>query len=543
MSQGTRLSGQPARHSTGQGAGHGSGGHFGLGAPLALARARGAAGGWFGLAVLAGVLHTASFSPTEAWFLQPLALAGLVWLARAARPARAALLGWGFGLGWLVSGLWWLYISMHQYGGLPPPVAGAAVLLLSAALALYPAGALAAWAAWGGRSGWPRVPVFAACWLAAELARASWFTGFPWIASGYAHTSGPLAAWAPWVGVYGITALAAALAAALGLALGPAGGAGRAGAWAALLAVAALVGAGSALPAAFTRGTGTLSVSLVQPNIAQDLKFDVNRLGAHQAQLAQAVAQARGQLVVTPESVVPLPFELVDPAYWQGLQAAVAQPGRAALVGVFLADGAGRYVNSLVGLDAASRPAEGRFYQYGKRHLLPFGEFIPPGFGWFVRAMAIPLDDQAAGRQEAPLALAGQRLRPLICYEDLFGEDFVASVRGPQAATVLVNASNLAWFGTRMVQDQHLQFSRMRALEFERPVVRSTNTGATAVVDHHGQVTHRLPPAVAATLEAQVEGRLGDTPYARWLHAAGLWPLWALVLAVLAAAWGRARRT
>jgi apolipoprotein N-acyltransferase len=250
--------------------------------------------------------------------------------------------------------------------------------------------------------------------------------------------------------------------------------------------------------------------------------------------VARALEAARGTLVVTPESVVPLPLAMLSPEYGQRLVQAVAAPGRAALVGIFLGDEQQGYVNSMIGLQAGDDPAGGRFYRYGKRHLLPFGEFIPPGFHWFVRALAIPLDDQARGDSQAPFVVAGQRLRPLICYEDLFGEDFVASVVGPDAATVLVNASNLAWFGTVMVQDQHLQFSRMRALEFQRPVVRSTNTGATAVVDHHGVVTARLPPAVAATLEAQVEGRQGDTPYARWLAGAGLAPLWVLVLAGVA---------
>jgi apolipoprotein N-acyltransferase len=133
-------------------------------------------------------------------------------------------------------------------------------------------------------------------------------------------------------------------------------------------------------------------------------------------------------------------------------------------------------------------------------------------------------------------------VRPLICYEDLFGEDFVDSVVGADAATVLVNVSNLAWFGELMVQDQHLQFSQMRALEFQRPFIRSTNTGATAVLDHRARITAQLPPAHAAVLEAVVEGRRGSTPYARWLAACGLWPLWALGAAIVAAAaWQRRR--
>ncbi|MEK8049698.1 apolipoprotein N-acyltransferase [Ideonella sp. DXS22W] len=496
-----------------------------------------------GLALALGVLHTAAFAPVEAWWLQIVALAGLVWVVGRdpALPARrAALLGGLFGLGWFAAGLWWLFISMHRYGGLPAPLAAGAVGLLALFLALYPAAALAAWARW--RSGRPALDValFAACWGLAELARAAFFTGFPWIASGYAHTTGPLAAWAPWIGVYGILALAAAASGALALAWrGP--GARPGAGWRPLAVVAVLLVLGPwLLPQGFSSPTGRLTVSLVQPNIAQDLKFDAARMDANLDALARAVEGARGQLVVTPESVVPLPLPAVPPDYWARLGQAVAAPGRAALVGVFLGDDRTGYVNSMVGLSAGRTVPDDSFYRYGKRHLLPFGEFIPPGFHWFVKAMAIPLDDQARGSTTAPMHLGAQRLRPLICYEDLFGEDFADSAVGPDSATVYVNASNLAWFGPDMVQDQHLQFSRMRALEFERPVVRSTNTGATAVVDHRGRVTARLPAEVAATLEAEVEGRQGATPYARWLAAVGLAPLWALGLAVVVAmAWRR----
>ncbi len=540
-------------------------------------------------ATLAGVLHTASFAPLGVWALQPLALAALFWLARGRSVRAAAWAGGWFGVGWLGSGLWWVFISMHRFGGLPAPPAALAVLLLAALLSLYSAAALAACARWGPRSDDRRagaalrfVALAAACWLLAELARATWLTGFPWLASGYAHTDGPLAAWAPWLGVYGIGGLSAAVAAALAWALPPPGraaarpaaGAAQAaaghrlaarggppsaaravlGTLLALLALGALT-----LPQDFTHGSGRLRVSLLQPNVPQDLKFDPARLAAGLDALAQALAQARGTLVVTPESVVPLPYAMVDPARWRQMRQALRDgavaappPGataapptgaeRAALVGVFLGNDVDGYVNSMIGLwprpdlSAADQAAEPR-YRYGKRHLLPFGEFIPPGFRWLVRAMAIPLDDQTAGQSQAPLRLAGQRLRPLICYEDLFGEDIVASAVGPDAATVFVNASNLAWFGRWMVQDQHLQFSRMRALEFQRPVVRSTNTGSTAVVDHRGRVSARLPPEVQATLEAEVEGRVGSTPYARWLATYGLWPLWlGAALALTAAA-------
>jgi apolipoprotein N-acyltransferase len=466
-----------------------------------------------GAALAAGLLQTASFSPTEAWWAQIAALALLFGVVARATTKAAALCGALFGWSWLASGLWWLHISMHQFGSIPWLLAALAVALLAAFLCSYYALALGLTARFIAPGRW-RLLALVPAWLLAELARATWFSGFPWIASGYAHTAGPLAGWAPWVGVYGITALAALAAAGLVLL--------KQRAWALAAPALLLPLAGPLLPQDFTQPAGRVALSLVQPSIPQDQKFDPERFSANLDTLARLVDTSRGQVVITPESVVPLPLLDLDAA----TLARLSRPERPALLGAFLGNHEEGFVNSVVGL--------GTGYHYGKRHLLPFGEFIPPGFGWFVRAMNIPMDDQGRGDHQRPWAVAGQRLRPLICYEDLFGEDIVHSAVGADAATVFVNVSNLAWFGTVMVQDQHLQFSQMRALEFQRPVARSTNTGATALVDHRGQVTARLPALERGVLEVTVDGRQGSTPYARWLAALGLWPLWAAALLALA---------
>lgn len=466
-----------------------------------------------GAALAAGLLQTASFSPTEAWWAQIAALALLFGVVARATPRMAALCGALFGWSWLASGLWWLHISMHQFGGIPWLLAALAVALLATFLCGYYALALGLTARVIEPGRW-RLLALAPAWLLAELARATWFSGFPWIASGYAHTAGPLAGWAPWVGVYGITALAALAAAGLVLL--------KQRAWALAAPALLLPLAGPLLPQDFTQPAGQVALSLVQPSIPQDQKFDPERFTTNLDTLARLVESSRGQVVITPESVVPLPLLDLDAATLTRL----SRPERPALLGAFLGNHDDGFVNSVVGL--------GTGYHYGKRHLLPFGEFIPPGLGWFVRAMNIPMDDQGRGDHQRPWVVAGQRLRPLICYEDLFGEDIVHSAVGPDAATVFVNVSNLAWFGTVMVQDQHLQFSQMRALEFQRPVARSTNTGATALVDHRGQVTARLPALARGVLEVTVDGRQGSTPYARWLATLGLWPLWVAALLALA---------
>jgi apolipoprotein N-acyltransferase len=150
------------------------------------------------------------------------------------------------------------------------------------------------------------------------------------------------------------------------------------------------------------------------------------------------------------------------------------------------------YTNSVAGLSGAAQSLPGGFYRYNKYHLVPFGEFIPWGFRWFVDMMHIPLGDFTRGLRQAPsFEVAGQWIAPNICYEDLFGEDLAARFVGGATPppTIMANVSNLAWFGQDMIVFQHLQIARMRSLEFQRPTLRATNTGATVVIDHTGKVT------------------------------------------------------
>ncbi|WP_296444466.1 nitrilase-related carbon-nitrogen hydrolase, partial [Rhodoferax sp. UBA5149] len=137
-----------------------------------------------------------------------------------------------------------------------------------------------------------------------------------------------------------------------------------------------------------------------------------------------------------------------------------------------------------------------------------------------------------------PFEWQGQKLAPNICVEDLYGEELGQLFTDPaQAPTIFVNISNLAWFGNSLAMDQHLQIARMRALEFARPFVLATNTGASAIVDHRARVVAALVRDTRAVLVSEVEGRTGVTPYAGWLARWGLWPFWlgALGLVLLAA--------
>jgi apolipoprotein N-acyltransferase len=489
----------------------------------------------------AGALHALSFARLELGWLQLACVVVLAWrVGASAAPGRAALLGGAFSTAWLLGGTWWLFISLHRYGGMPAWLAALAVVLLCALLSLYLAVGVAAWARW--RSGRPGADalLFAAVWLLAELARGVIFTGFPWAAAGYAHTDGTLAALAPWIGVYGIGAVAAGMAALLAAAL-RAQGAGR---WLPAAGALALWWLPLALPQHFTQPTGRIDVALIQGNVPQEEKFEPAHQPEALAWTLRTLVQAQAELVVAPETAIPLLPAQMPEGLWDGLRAEFARGERAALIGLPLGGFDTGYTNSVAGFSAAAAAQPGGFYRYDKHHLVPFGEFIPPGFRWFVDMMRMPLGDFARGPLDAPsFVVEGERIAPNICYEDLFGEELAARFRDPASApTIFANVSNIAWFGESVAIFQHLQISRMRTLELQRPMIRATNTGATAVVDHRGVVTERLAPHTRGVLHASVEGRSGLTPFVRWAARWGLAPLALLAAATVAASVWRARQ-
>ena len=478
------------------------------------------------LVASAGALHSLPFVFTDAWALQIGCVALLAWRVGSGPARRAALLGFTFGLLWLASGIWWLYISMHRYGGLPAWAAAAAVMLLSAFLSIFPGAALALYARL--RRGRPVADalLFAACWLLAELARGVLFTGFPWLASGYAHVDSPLAPLAPWIGVYGIGFVAALIAALIGGSVAalqsPAQGPLRHAALTLTFAAVALVALAWQGPVDFTRASGTLQVTLLQSNVPQDEKFTAERVPQALAWLADELQASSADLVVAPETAIPLLPEQLAPPYWQELVERYRNSRRAALIGLPLGSFERGYTNSAAGLSRESLSMPDGFYRYDKHHLVPFGEFIPLGFRWFTDLMNIPLGDFNRGPLVAPpFEVQGERIAPNICYEDLFGEELGASFADPaRAPTIFANLSNIGWFGDTIAIEQHLNISRMRSLEFQRPMLRATNTGATAIVDHRGHVTNWLDRSHAGAPRAPVQGREGLTPYARWVSLA-----------------------
>jgi apolipoprotein N-acyltransferase len=496
------------------------------------------------IALVAGIAQAVSIAAPwngqPQWWLQLLSLAALAdVIQRGLTWKLAGLAGWGFATAWLATTFWWLFISLHTYGGLPAPFAVLAVLGLAAFLASYYAAASAVFARLGpGSSEWLRGTLFAATWMLAELARVTLFTGFPWGAGGYAHVDGPLAFLASRIGVHGIGFVAALLAYALSLLAQPrmlrswrywlvAGGA------AALLAACNA----AAVPTLAATALPRLSVALLQGNIPQDEKFQ-GGTGVPIALdwYARQLRDSKASLTVAPETAIPMLPQQLPAGYLEALADRFSTGSQAALVGIPLGSYQQGYTNSVIGLKPGAAA-----YRFDKHHLVPFGEFIPPLFRWFTDLMNIPLGDFNRGPiGQASFEWQGQRLAPNICYEDLFGEELAANFADAASApTIFVNVSNIAWFGDSNAIDQHLQISRMRTIEFERPMIRATNTGATVIIDHQGRVTQSLPRLTRGVLTGDVEGRSAITAYAWWVSRFGLWPLVLLAFAILGVAVAR----
>ena len=487
-------------------------------------------------AFAAGAAAVAGFAPFHYWPLPIASLLALFWMwAMEASPRRAFATGYAFGLGMFLVGVSWIYVSLHDYGGMPMALAALAVLLFCAYLALFPA--IAGWMTVRFvRSGYWRLAMSAACFTLLEWVRGWLFTGFPWLSMGTSQVPySKLSGWAPVAGTYGVTLAMAAVAACIAVAAFPdhrrlRETAGQRFVIGGLLAAFFIAGLEFGSQPWTSPAGSPIRIALLQGNIPQEMKWRDEERGRILADYRAMIAAASARIVVLPETALPAFLDELSPEYLQSLRDEATAHGKEILLGTVERTGANTYYNSVVPL------IEPKAVSYRKRHLVPFGEFVPEGFKWVMAVLHIPLDDFARGAAVQPaLAAAGTKFGVAICYEDLFGEEMIQSLPDAQ---ILLNVSNDAWFGHSLEPEQHLQGSQMRALETGRWMVRATNTGATAAIDPKGRIASRLPDFTRGTLIANVEPRTGMTPYAQW----GNWPAVCLAAAIaLVAAW-RGRR-
>lgn len=527
------------------------------------------------LAAAAGVIHTFSFAPHHLWWLQLFSFAALFALVlRAPSLKHAALTGFAFGLAHFLSGVSWLYISLHVYGLMAAPLAAFGVFALACYMALYPMLAAVltrllspSLSRGGQRWGWvfkrtethphpnPTLDgagtrtsamaalIFSAAWLITDHARGWVFTGFPWLAAGYAHTDSPLAGYAPYVGVYAAGAIAALIAAlfylffrsiyAISMRISSQNALeNRMNIALTLVGAASLSVIGGWLAQPLQQAlptTASMSIRLLQGNVPQSMKFDQATIVKAAQDYIAMVNEKRADLIVLPETAIPIAPDRFVQAF-DALAQAARQHSAVVLTGAPLKTD-GQWTNSVIGYapDGTRVP-----YFYSKQHLVPFGEFIPPGFRWFVDAMQMPLGDFARGTKDQPPFSVpvkdGKTVKVAvnICYEDVFGEELTDAAR---SADVLLNVSNLAWFGDSWAMPQHLQIARMRSIELGRPSIRATNTGVTAAIDANGKVLAQLALNTQGSLDIALPIARRDTLFTQWGNAPGV----AAALLILAA--------
>ena len=478
---------------------------------------------FWGVSVFAaGAISVFAFAPfyffSAIWLSLAIFLMG-IWYASDAK--AAALFGFLHGLGFYLANIHWIYITLHVYGGVPTLIAIGLLVIFSGYLALFPM--LAAYFSY-------KIPctrniriliVVPVLFTLGEGLRGTLFTGFPWALIGYTHIPDtPLAGFAPILGIYGLSFLVI-----LSVALAVWGGfLVKRHYKLALIVLSGFWGLGWGLRfMEWTKPVGeSLTVSVVQGNIPQSMKWKPEIFAKTIDTYLALINRSAADLIVLPETAIPFFLEFLPQAILEQLQNAVN--GKALIVGApSLNEKLNQYHNSAVLLTQPNFPL------YHKYHLVPFGEYVPLAFLTrpLIEVLNIPLTDFSKGPEvQPPFKVKDQFIAMNICYEDIFGAEVA---KNASSSTILANISNLAWFEGSIAMEQHGQIAQARALETGRPMVRATNTGLTAFIDHRGQFIQQAPLEKATILTANIQGQTGITPYLKVRD----WAIFSILLILL----------
>lgn len=470
------------------------------------------------LAGLAGGVSVLGWAPFGWWLLPLLAYAVLYCLVLNTRTAiQAWLLGLAFGLAMHLIGHGWVLDALHRKSGMALAPAAASTLLFVLYLAQFSSVPCLIWrivvkasagnppvgTVWSGAA-------FASLMTFSEWGRSLFFNGFTSLSLGYSLIDTWLAGYAPVAGVYGVGWLGYCASTSLVLLLWQRS-------FGSAILLAAVVESGFALDQVeWVEAAGKpLGYRLIQSNVVQERKFDPLYAGRQMQRLVENIQQESADLIITPETAFTVFFNELPGGTLSQLQHFSRRTGSHLLLGIATLGANAEGHNSVLHF----APDTTRIPQYDKVRLMPFGEYSPAGFDWFGAALNLPLKDLRAGASDQqPFLVGAQRIGTLICHEDLIGQE---SRRWLPAATLLINPSNLAWFEGSLAIAQRLQIVRLRARESGRPILRATNTGVTAHIDHRGLMVSQLPEMRELALTGQVHPMQGLTPYARF----GDWPI------------------
>ncbi len=476
--------------------------------------------------LLAGCLLPLAFAPFNFSLLAVVCLATFFYFIRDSSPARAFILGGLFGLGQFGVGVPWIYISIHDFGGTPffPSILITCLFILL--MSIFPALVGYCSALWQKRWGtqkinaWAPLMIMSILWVLAEWTRGWFLTGFPWLLLGYTQLDTWLGGIAPIGGVYAVSwviALLAALSVAVLLSFRDENYSRKVITPALSLVFLLLLLCKALSTVSWTHSQqNPITVSLVQGNISQELKW-LPTMKWPTIERYFDLSEEKGQksdLIIWPETAMPVLYsEIEDLLTWY--QSKVLKNNPALLLGAPMIDHkTGQLYNGMALLTEEKKQV------YYKRHLVPFGEFLPFRglLSWTAQWFPLPEDDFDSGSEhQVALDMGRYRLALSICYEDAFGNEMLNAAK---SSHLLVNVSNDAWFGDSIAADQHLQMARMRALEFGRPMLRATNTGISALIDKKGQISDQAEPHTIAVLSGDVYPADGLTPYMRWGNSA-----------------------
>lgn len=465
-----------------------------------------------GVALFSGALLTLAFAPFSCWVLAILSPAFLlsVWLN--ATPLRACWRGWLFGCGLFGTGVYWVFISIYEYGHAPFIVALLITISFIALLAFFPA-----IVGYVFKRFFPKplhtalIYAFPALWVLLEWIRSWILTGFPWLLLGSSQVTSPLKGYAPIIGVYGVS-LAVILTSAfcVDAVLSFKQKQNKHGLLC-IIGVVLLWGLGAVLSTlSWTQPyRQPIKVSLVQGNIPQTLKWSVEEI-IPTLQKYRDLTEKHwdSSLIVWPEAAIPLTFQDAYP-FLMNMNKKAYQHHAAIILGIPIkATLHELYYNGVVTIGNGQGV-------YIKRFLVPFGEYIPMPrlLGRFFNVLNIPFPESTPGPMKAkPIEVQGIHIATFICYEIAYPE--LALYQEP--VQLLLTVSNDAWFGRSIAQAQHLEIAAMRALELGKPLLFVSNNGITAVIHPNGTIQSQVPPFEPAVLTDIVQPMTGQTPWT-WL--------------------------
>lgn len=461
--------------------------------------------------LILGIALTFAFAPYHFSLIAIIIPAVLLFIWLKETPKKAFWLGYIFGMGFFGAGVYWVYISVHDFGQVPAPLAVMITCGMVAILATYPALVGYCLNRFFPINNTVKILcAFPALWVTSEILRSMLFSGFAWLFIGYSQTDTPLRGYAPIFSVYGVSLVTIVLSGILLYSSSQINAKKYYPASVALLMGLLIWCSGeflSWIPWTHTN-TKPIPIALVQGAIPQELKWSNENLMLSLRRYDEMTQPLWGkyQIIIWPETAVPMTLQEASP--FINLMDSRASTTKTTLItGIPIYIAANNsYRNAIVTLGKHKNV-------YSKTHLVPFGEYVPFGRWLFplLNFMNIPTSNLMPGDfNQQPLTLGDIKIGPSICYEITFPE--LIKSNDPQLS-FLLTITNDAWFGKSNAQAQHLQMAQMRAIELQRPVLIVSNDGITAIVGSQGKILSTIPPYEPGILKGEVYPMQGLTPW------------------------------